>query len=162
MERPDTVRSRAWTAGRSSRYLCLSFLPPWFHPFQINRVALIHCVSCRLPWRLFDPVFQSLHLGQTCFSSVCCTPALEAAASLRHPSHTHTLLLSVLLSPSFVLKHFLVWVGLSCRFYSPVKDAAASLLHPLFCLDHLDLQEVPLLRCPTAVFTHHTYAKLLC
>lgn len=47
------------------------------------RVALIHCVSGRLPWRLFDPVFQSLPLGQTCFSSVCCTPALEAAAAPR-------------------------------------------------------------------------------
>lgn len=46
-------------------------------------MALIQCVSCRLPWRLFDPVFQSLPLGQTCFSSVCCTPALEAAAALR-------------------------------------------------------------------------------
>lgn len=58
-------------------------LLPFFPLFQINRVALIQCVSCRLPWRLFDPVFQSLPLGQTCFSSVCCTPALEAAAALR-------------------------------------------------------------------------------
>lgn len=58
-------------------------LLPFFHLFQINRVALIQCVSCRLPWRPFDPVFQSLPLGQTCFSSVCCTPALEAAAALR-------------------------------------------------------------------------------
>lgn len=58
------------------------FLVPFFHLSQINRVALIQCVSRRLPGRLFDPVFQSLPLGQTCFSSVCCTPAL-AAASLR-------------------------------------------------------------------------------
>lgn len=58
-------------------------LLPFFPLFQINRVALIQCVSCRLPWRLFDPVFQSLPLGQTCFSSVCCTPALEAPAALR-------------------------------------------------------------------------------
>lgn len=61
----------------------LFLLLPFFPLFQINRVALIQCVSCRLPWRLFDPVFQSLPLGQTCFSSVCCTPALEAAAVLR-------------------------------------------------------------------------------
>lgn len=61
----------------------LFLLLPFFPLFQINRVALIQCVSCRLPRRLFDPVFQSLPLGQTCFSSVCCTPALEAAAALR-------------------------------------------------------------------------------
>lgn len=54
---------------------------PFFPLFQINRVALIQCVSCRLPRRLFDPVFQSLPLGQTCFSSVCCTPALAATAA---------------------------------------------------------------------------------
>lgn len=61
-------------------FFFLSFLP-FFHLLQINRVALIQCVSCRLPRRLFDPVFHSLPLGQTCFSSVCCTPALEAAAA---------------------------------------------------------------------------------
>lgn len=92
----------------------LSFLLPCFHLFQINRVALIQCVSCRLPWRLFDPVFQSLHLGQTCFSSVCCTPALEAAASLRQtmpPLHTHTHTQRILLSPLYLSFSTIFWPG---------------------------------------------------
>lgn len=106
----------------------LLFLLP-FHLFQINRVALIQCVSCRLPWRLFDPVFQSLPLGQTCFSSVCCTPALEAAAALRQTmgccarlappsSSCRSHFLSVFLSPLYLFSY---------QFFSQVSSIFVSL-----------------------------------
>lgn len=82
-------------------------------------------MSCRLPWRLFDPVFQSLPLGQTCFSSVCCTPALEAAAALRQTmgccarlappsSSCRSHFLSVFLSPLYLSLS-------SCSFFLSVR-----------------------------------------
>lgn len=104
---------------------------PFFPLFQINRVALIQCVSCRLPRRLFDPVFQSLPLGQTCFSSVCCTPALAATAATAAAAATALIQTHL----TVISSHCLFFSSISLTFspfFKPSPLPACSLCFPSF------------------------------